>query len=143
MLFQRIPDAVVRAGLGEMVATALGRALFIGDDLVKDHAGTVDHAVVRHALPDHDDACTLCKHMRPFLHQRLASGLVLRRCVNHCAIIDRDIAHYLGRERGVCGGRRLADNLAKGFEIAAVSTEPDRRTLGFLGLDVHGGLLLG
>jgi hypothetical protein len=46
MFFQRIPDAVVGAGLGEVVAAAGRGAVLFLDDLIEDRAGAVDDAGV-------------------------------------------------------------------------------------------------
>src|SRR3954454_25208671 len=55
VLFERVPDAVVGARLGKMVAAAGRGAVLLLDDFVEDHARPVDYAgIFIGVLEDHD-----------------------------------------------------------------------------------------
>ena len=71
-LLERVPDAVVGAGLGEMVAAAdIVRALFLDDRPVM-RVGLIDRGMVGERVADDDDAGAVGERVDPFRQQFLA-----------------------------------------------------------------------
>ena len=71
-LLERVPDAVIGAGLGEMIAAAdVARALFLDDRPVM-RVGLIDRGVVGERVADDDDAGAVRKGVDPFGQQFLA-----------------------------------------------------------------------
>jgi hypothetical protein len=58
VFFQAVPDAVIGAGFGKMVAPAFGSSLLIGDYLFENLGRPVNGRMVGQALADDDDART-------------------------------------------------------------------------------------
>ena len=65
-LLECVPDAVIGAGLGEMIAAAdVARALFLDDRPVM-RVGHIDRGVVGERVADDDDAGAVRKGVHPF-----------------------------------------------------------------------------
>ena len=73
-LFERVPDLVVGAGLGEMVAVAEGLAPLRLDDRPEMAVCRLDLASVCEGPADDDDAWAVRQRLRPLRHQFAASS---------------------------------------------------------------------
>ena len=71
-LLERVPDAVIGARLGEMIAAAdVAQALFVDDRPVM-RVGLIDRGVVGERVADDDDAGPVGQRLDPFRHQFFA-----------------------------------------------------------------------
>ncbi len=136
-LVQGAPDAVVGAGLGEVVSRYGTGCLLLGDDLVECFRGTVDDGGVNEgALEDHD-ARARAEGTDEF---GLNIGPLFRgvHIAAKAASIDQDVLFDGVGVRVVFEPGFLADHGDKVFELAVVLIEP-LRSVCAQGVGVGGG----
>ncbi len=90
--FERVPDAIVGPGLGEMVAARLVVAVLLRDDVEKHARHGVDRDGVWKGAAQYDDSRAVLHHRRPFGHQLAALAGDRGRGADLGAIVDRDMA---------------------------------------------------
>ncbi len=141
-LFERIPDAVVGARLGEMIAAAdVALTLFL-DDRPKMSVGLIDRARVGERAANGDDAGPVGQRLDPFRHDFLA-GLGRRGDAAHFeAVVDGHVRHDVPGERIIGAVGRPLDASPERVEIASLLGQPDAIVSQPLGVVVlHGQFL--
>ena len=98
-LLERVPDAVIGAWLGEMIAAAdVVLPLFV-DDRPEVRVGLVDRDEVSEGAANGDDAGTVGKRLDPFRHQFLSGFGGGCSAARLDAVIDGHVRHDIAGER--------------------------------------------
>ena len=123
-LLQRVPDAVVRAGLGEVVAHGAAVGALLGDDRVEGSGRPVDRCEVREGTTDRHDAGTVGQRTHELGGDHLLavapSDLVAEtRCVVHQHVVHDVRGQREVGQLGALGGD--ADELV---EVAVGGPQP-------------------
>ena len=141
-LFERIPDPVVGAGLGEMVAARLVVAMLLVDDFEKDLGHGVDRGEVLEGAAEHDDAGAVEHRGGPFRHHLAASHRFARGGADGGAVVDGHVGDDFRGERIFRGVGPAFHKRLEIFEPAALRVKPDlRRAARDLRVVFHGRVL--
>lgn len=126
-LLQGVPDAIVGAGLREVVPGGRARGALLGDERVEDGGGTVDDRRIGEGVTEDDDSGAVAQGP----HQLGADRAVRSGGAQPLTVVDEDVPlHRRGvREVGEVGG--AFDERAEGVEVAVLLGQP--------GLTLHGG----
>jgi hypothetical protein len=123
-LLERVPDAVIGAGLGEMVAPAdIVQTLFF-DDRPEVRVGLIDSGELGERAANDDDAGPVGQRLHPFRHQFLAKlgrGGGFARLE---PIVDEHIRRDVAGERIIGAVEGALDLPFERFEVTGVGREP-------------------
>jgi len=97
-LFQRIPDAVVGAGLREVIAARAAARTFIGDDRLEARSGGVDRRGIFICMLQHQHAGAVAQHCAPLRQQGRFCQRVVERAPQGAAIVKRNAVHHCPRK---------------------------------------------
>ena len=123
-LLERVPDAVIGARLGEMIAAAhVARALFLDNRPVM-RVGLIDRGVVGERVADDDDAGAVRKGVDPFGQQFLAGLGRSGGFARLEPVIDEHVRHDVAGEGIIGAVERALDLPFELFEVAGVGGEP-------------------
>ena len=123
-LLERVPDPVVRARLGEMIAAAdIAQALFV-DDRPEMRIGLVDRREVGERAADDDDARSVGQRLDPFRHQFLARFGRSRGAARLEAVVDGHVRRDVAGEGIVSAIGGPLHELLERIEVARVRREP-------------------
>ena len=122
--FQSVPDAVIGAGLGEMIAAAgLGLVLF-PDHGVEGVGGRIKHGLVGEGIPEHENAGAGIDRLGPFRHDGLAMVGILRGLAHRVALIDQNVGLHGAGEGIIAQAGFAGDELDEVIELAAFGGHP-------------------
>ncbi len=124
-LFEGVPDAVIRARLGEVVAAAGMVRVLLGDDGAERVARGVDRRHIGEGAAQHDDAGTGHHRLSPFGEEGAAGFGHGRRRSHSVAIVDENLRGDLGGEGIILRPRFVRQKGCEVIEPGAVLGEED------------------
>ena len=123
-LLQGVPDPVVCAWLGEVVARGRARRTLIGDQGIEDFRGPVDDLEVRKGSLDHHDAGTVRERPDHFSLHFAAAFRIGRKRAQPIAIVERNIPIDRVGQRVVTPIGHVLDQGAEGIQVAISLGQP-------------------
>ena len=124
-LLQRVPDAVIRARLGEMIAAIGVAPVLLLDHRPKARVRCLDRRKIGESAADHDDAGPIAHRLDPFGHHLLAGLCRGSGSPHRLAVVDQDVRDDIAGEGIVRKGDRSLDERPEGVEVAAVLGQED------------------
>ena len=118
--FECVPDAVVRPGLGEMVAASCVAAVLCLNHRPEMRVRRLDRFEICEGPAKGDDAGALGHRFHPLRHHLLAAFGRSRGAADGVAVVDQHVRDDVARERIVRRIDRALDQRPEGLEIAAV-----------------------
>ena len=123
--FERVPDPVVRAGLGEMVAHAGVAAVLLVDHRPEMRVRRLDRFQLGEGSAKGDNAGPIGHRLHPFRHDLPAAFGRGGGAANRVAFIDEHVRDDLAGKGIVSGIQRALDQRPERLEIAAILGQPD------------------
>ena len=125
-LLQRVPDAVVGAGLGEVVALGPARGLLVGDHRVERRGRAVDDGRVGEGAPDGDDAGPVGQAAHQLGRHGVGAVGPTELGPEAVGVVDEHPVDHLGRQRVVRRVGALTDQRDELVEVAVGCAQPRR-----------------